>query len=237
MTDSIGNISEIRDRAPALWCAEGLDAAELVRLADSAAACGAPLVCCAPESAHMLWGWLEKSGTQIYARFNAGALSAGILAGQISASLKRGADGIVLLGAIRGLMEIAADLFPVRHDLFFGKKVLVGTDILSIEPFEWEDLLFTAKKLSADGIVMTCDGGPKANQFVGKVFGLFDSLPADFAGQLLFKTNGAAESEAVLRLAQKMRPDIATGPPAATGTPAADKIVFFQGDIRSGKFD
>ncbi|MCL2331822.1 MAG: hypothetical protein FWC61_04775 [Proteobacteria bacterium] len=224
MIDYTKTLSDAKSRL-ALSCWGEMDATELIKAADLAARENIPAVSAGPEYIHMLWSWLEKTKTEIFSRMDENrkpktedqdSLGAR-LSEKISATFKNGAGAVQLMVAREDLGAFVSALFPVKPDLFFGRKLFIGMDFNDIDYYDWENIFFQADKIGASGILLDAarpaDAArrkPKeqnSDDTVGRLFGLFDSLPAGFSGKIQFAGLDMAGIEAAMRLCDKMRPE------------------------------
>ncbi|MDR1696865.1 MAG: hypothetical protein LBR41_01425 [Rickettsiales bacterium] len=187
------------------------DAPDLIRIADASAAAQDEFIYAAPESVRVLWGWLEKTGVALYAVVRMSAAPSAQFFAKIADVLRVGAVGVILdVGNPDAMVQAASDLFFIREDLFFGRKLFFGLDLEKIEPDVWTDVWFNVKKTNAHGIAFNVPA-----DFVGGVFALFDSMPADFAGELHFRIADRKMATDIIRMFEKMR-----------GSDAAVKLYF-----------
>ena len=214
MIDYSKTLDEIRKNL-CIECVGSLDAPELIGAADAAVRVKVPSVSVAPEYVHMMWSWLEKTDIDIYAKIEDKAISAGrnanMAAEKINSAFKNGADGIQICARKGDVHAMVSALFPVVGDLFFGKKLFIGLNIAEADYFDWEEIFYQLNKVSANGILLESNS-PRAksketDDVVGRVYGLLDSLPKEFSGQLQFSGFDINGIEAAWRLCQKMRPN------------------------------
>jgi hypothetical protein len=211
---------EIKNIA-ALDCPDGRDSAELIHIAEKAAATGIPLVSAGPESVEALWTWLEKKPAKILARFflaNSKSKSFDLereisaLSRNVNGVLKKGASGAQVFVPPTALDSFVNGLLPVRDGLFFNKDLAICLDMTKIDATDWPALLGKLKKIRADAMGLYLPAGKKGPpDFVGRVYGLLESLDdSEFGGELHFLLGDDFEKiEQVWRLANKMRPDAA----------------------------
>ena len=231
MIDYTKTLSDAKSRL-ALSCWGEMDATELIKTADLAAREKIPAVSAEPDYVHMLWSWLEKTKTEIFSRIDGKPKPesrrakgedqdafAARLSEKISATFKNGADAVQLMMAKEDIGSFVSALFPVHNDLFFGRKLFIGLDFNSVDYYDWENIFFQMDKIGASGILLDASRAAEAprrrpkdqnpDDIVGRLFGLFDSLPTGFSGKIQFSGLDMAGIEATLRLCDKMRSDIA----------------------------
>jgi hypothetical protein len=186
---------------------DNTDARSLVFMADAAVRDRVPAVSVAPEYVHMMWAWLEKSQIKIFARFEANNTDVAKLAEQINTAFKKGAIGAQIAVSAADFEEFVQKVSPVVPDLFFGRTLIFVFDLNSVNPFDWPNIFYLLKKVDAAGIGITTDHNANT---AGAIYGMLDSVDADFSGLIQFISPGGEmiDIENMLRLAQKMRPEI-----------------------------
>jgi len=211
-TDSLQEIAAITD----VWCFSSASAGTLVSAADVALRAKAKRVAVHPLHVHIVWSWMEGKDTEVFAAFQEPGMQApdpSQLAAGICAAFKKGAAGVI----IPGRREVISALLPVRHDLFFGKKLLVLIDLKNIGGRDWPEIFDDLKKMNADGVLLDTTGarskgGSAAGADVcGKFYGFLENFDNAFSGSVSVMSGNPEIMESVLRLARKMRPDIAKG--------------------------
>ena len=230
MIDHTNTLNEIRLNL-ALSCWGDMDAPMLIKSADLAASGCMPAISAESEYVHMLWSWLEKTDIRIYAKLiektkhgspgkktkdrdwdAAGAK----LSEKINSTFKNGADAVQLMVDKEDLGGFVSALFPVRGDLFFGRKLFIGLDLGKIDYFDWEEIFYQIEKIGADGILLDAqianskgrNKDQNTDDTIGRLYGLFDALPPEYSGKIQFSGLDIAGLESAWRLCQKMRPDM-----------------------------
>jgi len=210
--DYTGSLKEIA-RITDLWCEDGIDAGGLVSVAEIALRAGSRYVAVPASCVNMMWSWLEGKGIEILGIIDAKNFKEqranskeqiGIdsrLAEQIHSVLKKGADAVILPGSA----EMISALLPVRHDLFFEKKLFMTIDLESLSAYIWPDIFHDLKKINVDGIILFATG---ANA-TGKIYGMLSAAPMDFTGKIMVLSDSPEVMENALRLMQKIRPELA----------------------------
>ena len=200
-------------------CPAGLDARALIFAADNAMRSNVRAVSADPESVNMLWTWLEKSDIKIFARFEIEDLDFDVskIAAQLHAVLKKGADGIQLIAAPDTLNKLAAALSPIAADLFFGRDLVLVTDLNDVMPNDWEMLFHSLKRINAKGLGLLAGSGENTS---GVIYGMLDVFDLDFEGylQIILKDSDMQTIENAWRLIQKTRPEV------------VNKVMFFLSD-------
>lgn len=211
--DYSDTIRELKGKIDISACRE-MDAAELISAAGRAVETGTAAILAWPEYVHTLWGWLEGKGIEIFAEIGRPSDDHVRLAEEINTTLRRGADGAAIRVG-QDLAAVASALFPVRHDLFFCKKLLFVLDLENADPNAWSDVFFQLKKIGADGIVLSTRAMANANRkkenvfdTPGAVFGALSNWDDGFAGDVWFEFNSINDIESSWRLVKKMRPEL-----------------------------
>ncbi len=197
-----------------IWVPDGSDAGDLIRLASVAVNASADLISAPSESLHMLWSWLENKPVKIYCREQFNEISN--LSMRAASDFKRGADGIQVFVKNGDLNKFVSEILMIKDDLFFGKKLSIAMNLDEIGPFDMDDIFYNLNKVGADNLLLYWPTSPKKNkQFIGQIYGLFDSFDQSCVASLHFYTPNQL-SEVVMRLAEKIQPSI------------IEKIVFFK---------
>ena len=187
--------------------------------ADLAAAMGIAMnnkmrsVCVAPNQVTDVWPWVEKSKIKIISRFYVDGIInddfMSDLSRRINASLRDGANGIVVFMAKRDLRKFAAEISSVREDLFFNKTFGIGIDIDDIGPFDWDEVFGILQLLRVDSLVLTLndDTGNKSD-FVGRVFAMLNANRGKWNGGVSFMLGqNFVRIDQVYRLIQQLYPE------------------------------
>jgi len=193
----------------AMVCPSGLDARALIFAADNAMRSNVRAVSATPESVNMLWTWLEKSDIKIFARFviENSDFDVSKIAAALHSVFKKGAHGVQLIAAPDTLNKLAAALSPVAADLFFGRDLVLVTDLDDVMPNDWEMLFHSLKRINAKGLGILAGSGENTP---GAIYGMLDSFDLDFNGylQVISKDSDMQTIENVWRLIQKTRPEV-----------------------------
>ena len=131
------------------------------------------------------------------------------LSRRINASLRDGANGIVVFMAKRDLRKFAAEISSVREDLFFNKTFGIGIDIDDIGPFDWDEVFGILQLLRVDSLVLTLndDTGNKSD-FVGRVFAMLNANRGKWNGGVSFMLGqNFVRIDQVYRLIQQLYPE------------------------------
>ncbi len=202
-----------------MTCPGAMSARALIFAADRAMSVGVRSVAAASESINMLWTWLEKSNIKIFATFHVDDSDFDV--SKISANLhsvfKKGAGGVQLIAAPETLNKLATALAPIAPDLFFGRELILVTDLNNTAPGDWETLFHSLKRINAAGLGILIE---KKETTAGAIYGMLDAFDSDFGGylQVISKDSDMQTIENAWRLLQKMRPEV------------ADRTVFFLPD-------
>ena len=193
-TKSLMEISNATD----LWCVDDICASSLVAAADIAARVNSKFITVPASHVHMIWAWLEGRDTEIVARIEAkGTPSAA--AEQIHSVFKKGASGAVLNWS----PELFKAIAPVRHDLFFEKKLFVKIDMATAQPSDWPIIFDGLRDMCAYAVVLSSE----SREPIGKFYGFLENVPADFTQQIMILSDAPQLMESALRLIAKMRPE------------------------------
>lgn len=203
-----------------IWCAAAADAGELIRAAEAALRIGARAVAIPAASVGIMWSWLENRKIEILAAISGGDFAAKNpesdgqryaaerLTGQIQSVLKKGADGVIL-DAGGNLPKIVSALLPVRDDLFFGKKLIVALNLNAIKPLDWADIFHNLISIGADGVLFDARAAKSRKNVAGKIYGMLDNWDSGLKAQASFLSDNPGDMGDALRLAGKMKPDVA----------------------------
>ena len=142
----------------AIWCGAEMDATELARVASVA-----------------IENKLSTlSVTPALSRFyvnDASEVTVSAVTQNINSAFKNGADGAQVFVAPDDVDAFVSQVYVIRDDLFFNKKLFIGMDIGEINPLDWDGVFGAIKKIRADGVtlVLAHDAGDKSD-FVGRVY-------------------------------------------------------------------
>lgn len=210
-------VQEIKDRL-GMTCHGDLDASHLIAAADAASRDKMRVLSAEPQYVHTLWSWLEKTDLDIYAKITEGRGNqtqesfAERLSEKINTAFKSGAHGVQIFVDKQDLDFFVSALFPVKEDLFYGRKLFFCLDIQKIDNFDWEDIFYQINKIGASGILLdkgkTRPRKNTADDIVGRLHGLFDFMGPGFSGDIHFVGFNVQEVESAWRLANRMRPEI-----------------------------
>ncbi|MCL1902035.1 MAG: hypothetical protein FWG18_00215, partial [Alphaproteobacteria bacterium] len=135
------------------------DAADLITVAENALKLGARGVLAPVDLVHTIWAWLENKGVSIFASIDV-KIKKGRefdyvnLVQKISNVFKKGADGVVLMTEPGIVAELLSELNPVRGDLFFGKKLIIGFDLNDVNAHDWPGIFHEMRNIFADGLLL-----------------------------------------------------------------------------------
>lgn len=182
--------NEVRDNI-SMICRDECVGADLAAAIGDAISHKVRSVCVAPTVVPDVWPWLEKTKIKIISRFfvndaiNDDFMSN--LSGNISASFRDGADGVMIFIGWRDLPKFAAEIASIRDDLFFNKSFNVAIDINEVNVFDWNELFGILRIIRADSLVLTFnnDNGDKSD-FVGRVFAMLNASRGDWGGAVNF---------------------------------------------------
>lgn len=204
--------NEVRDNI-SMICRDECVGADLAAAIGDAISHKVRSVCVAPTVVPDVWPWLEKTKIKIISRFfvndaiNDDFMSN--ISGNISASFRDGADGVMIFIGWRDLPKFAAEIASIRDDLFFNKSFNVAIDINEISVFDWNELFGILRIIRADSLVLTFnnDNGDKSD-FVGRVFAMLNAPRGDWGGAVNFMLGrNAVRIDQVFRLISSVLPD------------------------------
>ena len=165
----------------AMWCGADLEAGDLARAMETVVAQKIPVVSVAPGAVPIIWPWLENENVKIMARFyfqGKKVTDAQIsdVTVKINDALRRGAHGAQVFLDVNALPGVVEQTHVIRDDLFFNKDLVVGLDILSVGPDDWDALYADLRKINASAVmfVLSKDEG-KNSMFVGQVFAMLNA--------------------------------------------------------------
>ncbi len=211
MIDQETLFSEIQNNL-ALDCPAGMDTNDLIRIAGTMIERNIPVISVSPADVATMWTWLEKSMIKIIARFDAGGCASDIssLSEQINAVFKKGAHGARIFVNVCDLPDFVSALAPIREDLFFNKDLMIDLDMCEIGPDEWPQICEQLNKIRANAIILNYNKPAKrADDFVGRIYGLMTVIAPEIGDNLYFETgNDFNRIEQVWRLVEKMRPEL-----------------------------
>ena len=204
--------------ARAVWCGAMGEASDLAGVADAAVQNSVQLMSTAPEDVGTLWAWLERMPIKIYGRFYVPARGGrderfvSDLTTRINSCFKKGAAGAQIFLRAADLPAFADEIYAIRDDLFFNKDLVIGLDVSDIDAASWGVVRDALRRVRATAltVVMTRDSGVRSD-FVGRMYAMltaWDGLNCD----LHFAVgNNTLRIEQGMRLAQKIRPELACG--------------------------
>jgi len=204
--------NEVRDNI-SMICRDECVGADLAAAIGDAISHKVRSVCVAPAAVPDVWPWLEKTKIKIISRFfvndaiNDDFMSN--LSGNISASFRDGADGVMIFIGWRDLPKFAAEIASIRDDLFFNKSFNVAIDINEVNVFDWNELFGILRIIHADSLVLTFnnDNGDKSD-FVGRVFAMLNAPRGDWGGAVNFVLGrNVVRIDQVFRLISSVLPD------------------------------
>ena len=170
-TDFILNNSNVC----AMWCAAGCEPTDLAHAANTAIEQGVNTISVAPSAVVVIWPWLENKNIKILARFYLKSVNSETMSGitaNINSVFKQGADGAQIFLNYNDMDAFVSQIYAIRDDLFFNKRLFIGFDITSVPPCDWNHVWDSMRRIRADGIIFafTNDTGDNSN-FVGQVYG------------------------------------------------------------------
>ncbi len=219
MMESDFKFDELPNANAALWCGGDLDSGELARVVQVAVENKTSVMSVVPASVGVVWPWLEGVAIKIFARFyfpEKKILEQHVsdITVRINVAFKQGAHGAqVFLGGCAALSELVQQTHMIRDDLFFAKDLSIGLDIAGIGPNDWNGLFADLRKINATSVVlvMTRDMGVKSD-FAARVFGMLDAWSGENKFDVHFMLGqNPMRIEQVMRLVQKMRPELMAG--------------------------
>lgn len=159
----------------AMWCAAGCEPTDLAHAANTAIEQGVNTISVAPSAVAVIWPWLENKNIKILARFYLKSVNSETMSGitaNINSVFKQGADGAQIFLNYNDMDVFVSQIYAIRDDLFFNKRLFIGFDITSVPPCDWNHVWDSMRRIRADGIIFafTNDTGDDSN-FVGQVYG------------------------------------------------------------------
>ena len=219
MIDTDFKFDELPNTNAALWCGPDLDSGELACLVQVAVENKTSVLSVAPASVGVVWPWLEGAAIKIMARFyfpdkKITEQQVSDITVRINTAFKHGAHGAqVFLDGVGALSDLVRQTHMIRDDLFFAKDLAIGLDIGGVGPTDWDGLFADLRKINASSLVlvMARDMGAKSD-FAARVFGMLDAWTNENKFDLHFVLgNNPMRIEQVMRLVQKMRPELMMG--------------------------
>ncbi len=195
------------------WVPSSVKGADLAAAAEYALANGMGRLSAAPDAVASLWPWLEKTNTDIIARFvvekcgaAARANAAVDLSARINSAFRSGAAGAQVFMPVSMLGWFVDEFHAIREDLFFNRELSIGMDLGNIEPCDWPYVFENLKSIKASSVIFAFadDAGDKSD-FVGRVYGMLDSFDNEFNGAVFFAPMADFRMQQVSRLARAMR--------------------------------
>ena len=204
-------LDEIKEPV-ALWCGADVDATDLANATSVALARGIDIISVAPDGVRVVWPWIENAHKEILGRFYVNRADEGSvseLSANINSVFKSGADGAQVFVKVSELGKLVSQLYSIRDDLFFNKRLYVGLDIGEIGPFDWDDVFSALRKIRASGLILVLarDAGDKSD-FVGRLYAGLCAWNAPDAC-VHFVVGGAKRIEEANRLVQSVCPKLA----------------------------
>lgn len=194
---------------------DGADTSDLVAAVENVVQSGVKMISVPYENVAITWAWLEKTDVQIICRIGAFSSLASLaendnsrpiekLSEQINTSFKNGAAAAQIDLALSDLAQFCTEILPIRDDLFFNKKLIIGLDIAEIEPDDWPRVFENLLNVGADAVMLR--GAP--DDIVGRIYSLLTSIERDFTSDIYFEFLSAEQMEQAYRLTQKIQPEI-----------------------------
>ena len=199
----------------AIWCPAACQGTELAKLADSVVSNNVSMVSVVPAAVATIWPWLESYDVKIISRVyieddSVSDECVSQITQMIKDTFKYGAHGAQVflpLTALSGLVEMT---YWVKDDLFFDRDLIVGLNILEINPLDWNDVFENLRKIGANALMLVLpkDMGDKSD-FVGKIHAMLDAWHEDNQFDLHFMLGGnVSRIEQTLRLVESMQPEL-----------------------------
>lgn len=198
------------------WVPSYVKGADLAVAAEYVLANNMGRISAAPDAVASLWPWLEKTNTDIIARFvveKCGVATrtntAVDLSARINSAFRSGAAGTQVFMPVSMLGWFVDEFHAIREDLFFNRELSIGMDLSDIAPCDWPVVFENLKSIKASSVIFAFadDAGDKSD-FVGRVYGMLDSFDNEFEGDVLFAPMSDFRVQQVLRLVKSMRPEL-----------------------------
>lgn len=198
-----------------MWCGADKENAELARVAEVIVEESLSIVSVVPSVVSIIWPWLEKVCTRIFARFylpnkKIDEASVSDVVQKINATFKQGANGAQVFLSVSDLKKFVDYIRVIRDDLFFDKEFSVGLDLSDVGPFDWNDLYEEARKLKVNSVLFALvkDMGNKSD-FVGRIYAMLNAWNNDNEFELHFALGpDSMRIEQVVRLVEQLQPQL-----------------------------
>lgn len=199
----------------AIWVDE-TDTVELARVANVAIDDGAEYVSLPNAATRVFWPWVEKSNVKILNRFDFDVSQNQDMDGVVSefatavnSVLRAGAYGVQVRVSLDALKKFVDAILPIKNDLFFDRYLSIAIDIDDAETPDWNAVFATLGRVSPNSVLVMghVDKFNPRSDFVGRIYGMLEQWNINSDIHLMFGKNMLRVSQ-VLRLAQKMRPEL-----------------------------
>lgn len=167
-----------------------------------------------PIATGQIWPWIEGQKIEIFNRFDfiagADAISKmSELSKNISMAFKNGASGVQVFVQQQDMSDFVDMLTPVRDDLLFGHKFVLGMNIDEKIVPDWSSVFDAINKIKPDSLMIIAHGDTfdARSDFVGRIYSMLNNWNVRVALWVCFGKNMLRVSQ-VLRLCQKMRPEL-----------------------------
>ncbi len=214
------DVSEMR----AWWIDDSAtDASDLAAVADAVLESGVSVISAPCAATGEIWPWVEKNNIKIVNRFDFVIDKDVIdtvseLAKSVTGAFRSGAVGAQVFVHVPDLSQFCDAMKPVRNDLFFDKTFSVAIDIDEMRGQSWSVVFDALRAIAPDTILIMAHGDSfDANSdFVGIIFDMLNNWNLKSDLHLWFGKNMFRVSQ-VLRLCQKIQPDLVQNMRAFTG--------------------
>lgn len=211
----IKNFFETYKNKAALWCNANCDSGDLARCAEFVVANKVRMLSVVPDSVATVWPWLEQEKIKILSRVYVAdkkitEKDISDITKIINDSFKHGARGAQVFVPINELENLVDMTYLVKDDLFFDKDLVLGLDIMQINPFDWQNVFENLQKINASALMLVLlqDDGMKSD-FVGRIYGMINAWNEQNKFDLHFLLGpDSVRIEQVLRLMEKLRPEL-----------------------------
>lgn len=203
------------DAMRAIWIGDdSCEPSNLAKIVNFAIDENIALISAPPAATEQIWPWIENQKIEIFNRFDfiagADAISAmSELSKNISMAFKNGASGVQVFVQQQSISNFVDMLMPVRDDLLFGHKFVLGLDIGEKIIPDWLSVFDAINKIKPDSLMIIAHGDTfdARSDFVGRIYGMLNNWNVRAALWVCFGKNMLRVSQ-VLRLCQKMRPEL-----------------------------
>jgi hypothetical protein len=201
----------------ALWVDDTIsESCDLARVSDFIVNKNISVVSLPVSGTEQIWPWIEKQKVRIFNRLNIELdenIDATIssVARKITESFRCGANGIQIMIEPKDLQSFVNSIIPIKNDLFFDRDLVIGMDVNKICTSDWPGVFNLLNQIQSNAILINVPGDKfdASSDFIGRIYAMFENWNFDGELHLMFGKNMMRYSQ-VLRLAQKMRPAVAT---------------------------